>query len=525
MIATSAIDHNNFRDAVLSLVVFHLAGIWRFSVVGMHRCLEVPELVGLVCSHLQGPRQLEIAFDVGHPKRGDLAVLARTSTVFSSHALRLIWESATLKNLLGCLPPDSFKLTTTGEGYFTKYIMQLLRPLQSSDFERVRIYAPRVKHLFSDPKSADLSSSLHWWHDEDNFQYIHCFLILQLTKIHIPHASPAALTLLPSLAHRCPQLTNLLFFPRGALDLGSLAVFAVSACVRGLDGIESLTVDMLNHAAFKHLSRLPSLRHLRLGELASTLDDEPSFPSLQTLYFSSKIASPSRFLEWANKFPLVEFTAECPAFSTADEVHRLFSAAAGGITHSSLTEFIFDNEFGSLNDASDGGDYLIRSSSLRRLFCFTNLTTVSILSAFGIDLDDATITDMARSWRQIECLEFQSYYGTPAPRATLQCLAAFPKYCPHLTKLSIAFDATAIPTAHGDLSLEGLKRLDVEPSPIAAARPVAHFIARIFPGLTHITTLADSLDGDPDWEADVGPQALQYDRHWKEVAAICAPIK
>ncbi|KAJ7696349.1 hypothetical protein B0H16DRAFT_1841652 [Mycena metata] len=484
----------------------------------MHRCLEIPELVGLVCSHLQVSRQWEIPFEVAHPKRGDLAALARTSKVFSGHALRLIWESVTLKNLLGCLPPDSFKLTTTGEGYFTKYTLQLLRPLQSSDFERVRIYAPRVKHLFSDPKLADLSSvfpsgspwlsqnmlpnlqSLHWWHDEDDFY----------------------------LAQRCPQLTNVLFLPRGALDLRSLAVSAVSACVRGLHGIESLTVDMLNYAALQHLSRLPSLRHLGLGELASILpphDDEASFPSLQTLYFSSEIASPSRFLEWANKIPLVKFTAECPAFSTADEVHRLFSAAGDGITPSSLTEFTFDNEFGLFDDTSDGGDYFIRSSSLRRLFCFTNLTAVSVLSAFGINLDDATITDMARSWRHIERLEFQSYYGTPAPRATLQCLAAFPKYCPHLIKLSLAFDATIIPTAQGDLSLESLKSLDVESSPIAAARPVARFIARIFPSLTDITTLIDFLDEDPEWEADVGPQVLQYDQHWKDVAAICTPIQ
>ncbi|KAJ7717385.1 hypothetical protein B0H16DRAFT_1799287 [Mycena metata] len=512
----------------------------------MHRCLEIPELVASVCSHLRGSRPLEVAFEVAHPKRGDLAALARTSTVFSGHALRLIWESVTLKNLLGSLPPDCFKLITTGEGYSMKYTMQLLRPLQSSDFERIRIYAPRVKHLFSDPKSADLSSvfpsaspwlsqnmlpnlqSLHWSHDEDDFQYIHCFLAPQLTTIRIPYTSIAALTLLPSLAQRCPQLTNVLFFTRGAQDLRSPAVSAVSACVRGLHGIESLTVDMLNHAALKHLSRLSSLRGLRLAELASILpphDDEASFPSLQTLYFSSEMASPSRFLEWANKIPLVKFTAECPAFSTADEVHRLFSAAGDGITPSSLTEFTFDNEFGSFDDASDGGDYFIRSSSLRRLFCFTNLTAVSVLSAFGINLDDATITDMARSWRHIERLEFQSYYGTPAPRATLQCLAAFPKYCPHLIKLSLAFDATIIPTAQGDLSLESLKSLDVESSPIAAARPVARFIARIFPSLTDITTLIDFLDEDPEWEADVGPQVLQYDQHWKDVAAICTPIQ
>ncbi|KAJ6583613.1 hypothetical protein DFH09DRAFT_1144754 [Mycena vulgaris] len=485
----------------------------------MHRCLQIPELVGLVCSRLQGPRHFGIAFEVGHPKHGDLAVLARTSTVFSSHALRLIWNSVTLMNLLSCLPSGSFELRTTGEGYFTKYIMQLLRPLQNSDLERVLVYAPHVKHLLSDPRFADLSSGLYWMHGENDFQYIDCFLAPQLTRICIPHTSLAALTLLPSLAHRCPQLTDVTFFPRGAPDLRSLAVSAISVCVRGLHGIERLTADMLDHPALEHLSRLPSLRHLRLGGLPSTFpthDDEALFPSLQTLYFSSEIESPFRFLQWVNKIPLVEFTAECPAFSTADEVHRLFSAAAGGISHSPLTEFAFDNEFDSF-DSSDSANYLIRSSSLRSLFCFVNLISVSVLSAVGIDLDDTTVTD---SWRHIERLELQSYYGTVAPRATLQCLEAFPKYCRHLTKLSIAFDATVIPTSYGDLALESLTNLDVEASPIATAPPVARFIASIFPSLKNITTLPDSFGGDAEWEADVGPEAFQYDRHWKEVASI-----
>ncbi|KAJ6450409.1 hypothetical protein C8R45DRAFT_1083977 [Mycena sanguinolenta] len=509
----------------------------------MHRSLQIPELVGLVCSHLQEPRHLVIAYEAGHPRHRDLAVLARTSKIFSNHALRLIWNTVTLINLLGCLPSDSFELTTTGEGYFTKHIMQLLRPLQKTDFNRVSVYAPHVKHLFSDPRFADLSfvfpsarpwlsseimlpnlQALYWMHDEDDFQYIDCFLAPQLTTICIPHTSLAALTLLSSLSFRCPRLKYVTLFPRGTPALRSLAVSAVSAAVRGLHDIERLVADMLDNPALRHLSHLPSLRHLRLGELPSTLpthDDEALFPSLRTLYFSSEIESPFRFLEWVDKIPLVEFTAECPAFSTDDEVNRLFSAATGGISHSSLTEFAFANEFDSFDSySSDSANYLIRSSSLRSLFCFVNLTSVSVLSAVGIDLDDTTVTDMARSWRHMERLELQSYYGTPAPRATLQCLEAFPKYCPHLTKLSIAFNATVIPTSYSDLSLESLKSLDVEASPIATAPPVARFIASIFPMLKDISTFLDSLDGDAEWEADVAPETFQYDRHWKEVVSI-----
>jgi hypothetical protein len=365
---------------------------------------------------------------------------------------------------------------------------------------------------------------LHWMHREDEFQYIYSFLAPQLTTIRIPYASHAALSLVSSLALRCPQLTDIAFFPRTASESGPPVVSAVSVCVRGLHFIEKLIADMVDKPALEHLSRLRSLRHLRLGELPSTLpalpsDDQALFPSLRTVYFSSEIESPTRFLEWANKLPLVEFTAECPPFSTADEVHRLFTAAAGAISRLPLREFAFDNEFGSF-DSEEPVNYLIRPQTLRTLFCFVNLTSVSILSAVGIDLDDTTVTDMARSWRRIERLEFQSYYGNAAPRATLRCLEAFPKYCPHLAKLSISFDASVFPTSPADLTLGCLKHLDVEASPISRALPVARFLGRIFPSLGNISTLRDSLDGDGDWEMEVGPAALQYDHHWKQVASI-----
>ncbi|KAJ6586044.1 hypothetical protein B0H19DRAFT_1228187 [Mycena capillaripes] len=508
----------------------------------MHRCLQIPELVALFCSHVYPPGELETSFDVRHPRRRDLAVLARTSTMFSSHALKLLWKSVALIQLLRCLPSDSFNLTTTGEGYFTKYIMELLRPIRASDWQRVLVYAPHVKQLYSDSDFADLSTvfpslsaylpksmlpnllGVHWIHGGNEFQYINSFLTPQLTTIRIPHASHAALSLLPSLALRCPQLTQITFFPRTASDFGPLAVSAVSACVRGLRYIETLTADMVDQPALEHLSRLSTLRHLRLGDLPPTLpvlptDDQALCPSLQTVYFSSEILSPTRFLEWGNKLPLVEFIVECPAFSTADEVHRLFTTAAGGMSHSSLTDFSFANDFGSFAP-TDPKTYLIRPQSLRSLFCFSNLASVSVLSAVGIDLDDTTVTDMARSWRQIQRLEFQSYYGNAAPRTTLRCLEAFAKYCPHLAKLSISFDATVFPTSPADFTLGCLTHLDVEASPISRALPVARILAHIFPSLGNISTLRDSLDGDTDWEAEVGPAALQYDRQWKHVASI-----
>ncbi|KAF8186189.1 hypothetical protein K438DRAFT_1973555 [Mycena galopus ATCC 62051] len=286
-----------------------------------------------------------------------------------------------------------------------------------------------------------------------------------------------------------------------------------------------LVIDSVNQLALEHLSRLPSVRHLTLGELYPTSLAHPTheaiFPSLQTLYFSSQIESLTRFLEWCSKAPLVNFTAVCPAFSTADEVHRLFLAASGGISPLSLTEFTFDNEWGSI-PSSDSASHLIRPQALRSLFCFVNLTSVSILSTVGIDLDDATVTDLARSWRYITYLELQSYYGNVAPRVTLQGLEAFSKHCPHLTKLTITFNATVIPTSEAELSLacSKLQHLEVEASSISIALPVAQFLARIFPSLKSISTIRDSIAGDEEWEADVGPAAVQFDHHWKEAASL-----
>ncbi|KAJ7190366.1 hypothetical protein GGX14DRAFT_605930 [Mycena pura] len=376
----------------------------------------------------------------------------------------------------------------------TKYTMEPLRPLRESDWERVLVYAQHVKYLFADPDFADLShifpsvsrwlsnmlpnlQGLDWMHQEHDFQYIDCFLPPQLTTIFIPHTSHAALCLLSNLALRCPQLKDLTLFPRDASDLRPLAISAVSQCVRSLHSIETLIADIVDQPALEHLSRLSSIRYLSLGGVLPTFPALPRhaapFSSLQKLYFCSEIESTTRFLEWCNKLPLVKFTAECAAFSTPDEVHRLFSAASAGISHLLLTEFDFSDDYGSF-DSSDSASHRIRPQSLRSLFCFVNLKSVSVLSAVGIDLDDTTL---------------QSFFGNTAPRATLQCLEAFPKYCPHLTKLCITFDATVIPTSHADLSLQCLQVLDVEASPISTILPVAQFLTRIFPTLRAISTL------------------------------------
>ncbi|KAJ7190040.1 hypothetical protein GGX14DRAFT_606652 [Mycena pura] len=506
----------------------------------MHRCLQIPELVELMCSHLDVPYHPEIFID-RQPERGlrrDLAVLARTSTVFSSHALRLLWKSVKLGDLLRCLPSDSFNVvtTTTGDGFWVEYIMEPLRPFRASDWERVLVYASHVKHLVT--TSIDLSpifpevrrwlpknvlsnlQGLHWMEQEDDFQYIDHFLSSQLTTICLLDPSIAALSLLSSLARRCPRLTTILLFPLGEESgMQPQVISAVSMCVLGLNNIETLITSTVDPPVLEHLSRLSSVRHLKLHGVPPTLSalpcDKALFLSLQKLCFDSGLESPARFLEWCNKVRLVKFTAQCARISTSDAVHRLFSAASRGISHSSLLEFSFRDEWYGF-DPPHLASYLIWSQSLRSLFCFVNLTSVSVSSVWGIDLDDSTVTDMARSWPYIECLEIQSFYGKTAPRATLQCLEAFPKYCPHLTTLCLTFDATVIPISQPGLSLQCLRDLCVEASPISTALPVAQFLKCNFPSLRSISTYQNF---SKDWD---GVGMGKYDHLWWNVVSLLA---
>ncbi|KAJ7612537.1 hypothetical protein FB45DRAFT_939262, partial [Roridomyces roridus] len=388
-----------------------------------------------------------------------LAVLARTSTVFSDHALRLLWASVALINLLRCIPPDAYNVRVEGKGRTTRYIMTPRRSLQDSDFQRLRFYAAYVRRLFCHADQVDTSRmfpSVHPWlsesmfpmlrvvrwssshlpHRKDDIRFIGCFLTPGLTSIDIAGNLPAAvpLAIVSSLATRCPQLTDLSCFSH----VDPAAVSALSECIRGLDHIQTLCTAVLNRAALDHLSHLSSLRKLDLHSIPADFPSSGShsfFPSLVEFDITN-VDSACRFLERGCEIPLTWLAVECSLaepgasnLSTAAQMHRLFSAMESGILHSSVTNILFTDGYGSFH-RSDAPGFTIRASSLRRLFCFNNLTYVAMITAVGFDLDNATIVDMARSWPHIESLTLETRFGVSQPRTTLGCLEAFAQYLP-----------------------------------------------------------------------------------------------
>ncbi|KAJ7660556.1 hypothetical protein B0H17DRAFT_907175, partial [Mycena rosella] len=132
--------------------------------------------------------------------------------------------------------------------------------------------------------------------------------------------------------------------------------------------------------------------------------------------------------------------------------------------------------------------YSVGGESLRPLFCFRNLVTVSLEHTIGVELDDAVVGNMARAWPLLESLSIP-----PDPayrlslRVTLEGVYAFATHYPHLRLLKIAFDATVVPKIKIDgrqrVCQHSLDQLHVAYSPIDKPRPVAKFLSTIFPHL------------------------------------------
>ncbi|KAJ7612583.1 hypothetical protein FB45DRAFT_1117061 [Roridomyces roridus] len=496
----------------------------------MHRFFQIPELVELLCSHVNIERRTE-----WEPTKNakELVTLARTSSVFS-HAISLIWSSVTLENLLqGCLPADSFETTefqefvidilrgglaadSFGHNLFQsrEFTLKVLRPLRDEDFERILFYAPHIKFLSSFVGGLDFASvfqvagdssswfsrnklpnlrGICWEHFHDQFPYIEDFLSPELTMISIPYLSLSDLEYPYSLANRFPQLRDVTFpttnlpgpnDPEGAMEQMNSAV---SACLRGLHFLQTLVVHELDHEAFRHASCL---------------------------------------LEWCIDIPLTKLFIYCIR-STPDETHRLFVAAAGGLSHTSMRSFSFYGGFETHpNHHPDHATQSIRAPSLRQLFCFANITRVTIQSDTGVDLDDNTVEDMARSWRRIERLELLAHSGNRAPRASVGCLRAFAEYCPNLVWLCMTFDARLSPSpgpAPLDVRQKSLESLIVATSPThreaESAQPIAEFMAAIFPSLKHVSVTAA---GDAVFEYNVKGWERAYPsvHVWREVKSL-----
>jgi hypothetical protein len=120
----------------------------------------------------------------------------------------------------------------------------------------------------------------------------------------------------------------------------------------------------------------------------------------------------------------------------------LLTAISRAFARSSLVDLTVDNQC----ERSDEIDPRIPYHLVQLLRCFPNLTMLSLTSPHGFDLDNDAMSELAPAWPQIVTLRLRVRFPMHRPAATLSFLALFAQHCPNLSRLTIAFDGTTIPS-------------------------------------------------------------------------------
>ncbi|KAJ6473376.1 hypothetical protein C8R47DRAFT_1053833 [Mycena vitilis] len=457
----------------------------------MHRCLYIQDIV-------------EIILEPQVHK--DLVAIARSCKAFHSPALDLLWRSATLENLFRVLPSD---LCVFGKpDWNAKFHIRLLRPFQSTDWDRFRVYAPRVRELAvtkRDDFSAILSDlvahlpdnllcnlrHLSWFPPDSEIPCIGLFLSETVTSISLglPTDLPTAASLYSLVASHCPRLQHLLIPQRFGHSASVADVDALSTLVCMLHHLESINVPLLGDAAVQHLRSLPTLKSWTLHEIPHTAKFGPAgahvLPALSELrLFTTKVQLATQFLASCLQIPLQSFYGKLPAQNTTTETEDFLVALASGVSRTTLTTLFLDNPSQGWR-IHNAERYMLSTSSIYTLLQFTRLTSLSIWSSGGFDIDDAVVHAMVTQWPNIETLRLCAL-SCPHPRTTLASLRHLAYSCPRLRTLTITVDCTVMPAASGTAKPSfhpPLTLLDVDFSPIDTTAPVVAFLVEIFPKL------------------------------------------
>ncbi|KAF7362124.1 hypothetical protein MVEN_00558300 [Mycena venus] len=544
----------------------------------MHRTFHIPELLHLIFAQVQSPYQQNEDFNRRalnkNLGRQDFAALARTCKTFQGPALDFLWrEQETLTNLLRCLPTHLWEEEFVDRPVFQrrrpKRILRITDgPIQPADWDIPLAYALRIQRL-----------RLRWWEFDD---YMDEEFSAQDVFEKISSGLPRH--------HLCPNLTGLVFhfnqdslFPHIRLFLGPKVVDAtiqlptnsshttslhvlpirypqlktlrvstyspqaeplysdiLSKIVLSLDRIEDLSLDKLDGVAIEHLSQLPGLKSLNVSELLdwntsplarSIMDRQnPPFPTLRDLFLGDTTIELA--IELLNLLPdccLLNFHVGTAVSVTNLITRQLYAALASQLSHFALQslhiELSEDREMPAPPEHLLP-NYVINGHVLAALFCFTNLTEVSLAPPVGFDIDDATAWDMARAWPKLIGLHLVAATDLHHPSSlSLRGLRAFAKHCRELSSLTITFNASTPFNDSSEIMIlpqTSLTSLDVGTSPITDPSDVAQFMSGLFPTIVYIPTQDEwRWDDvvDDDIVAFVGEEVAAYDQftRWKRV--------
>ncbi|KAJ7471651.1 hypothetical protein B0H11DRAFT_2283037 [Mycena galericulata] len=510
----------------------------------MHRALSIAEIVENVCSHL-GSRSLDTPGTRPDESKA-LSALARVCRAFEDPALDMLWfYQRSLLNILKCLPDDVWKAPLTTENHDSSVFARRIMPL---DWERPMVYLNRIRALVC-VDDLDLYQQLQTslprdllcpnlrdltWSPQSASAFPHIFMFLgaQIQRITIGLYGPdSQISLLPQLGIMYPGLLDVTVITPGWHRMNRpLLRQSITSFVSNLTSLKSLSLPDLGREAFDYIAQLPTLRSLVLqhpSEFTPRIRIAPNadaaqlgFTSLEYLQIDAATPEFTTALICSMKqAPVSSFITEFTPPYQPLYLRDFYSSLAAHLSHDALSCINFTNDWE--DDLERDDMHIITGHILRGLFCFTNLTEVSLEPRMGFDIDDATVIEMTSAWPRIERLEFvtPAYHAqNPAARLTLNVFPAIARHCPSLSFLQIFLDTSVVPisTVAQPVQQHTLMALDVGHSSISDPLAVASFLSALFLELTTICT-----DHDGDRYPEIPREILQLSdvshEKWKEV--------
>ncbi|KAG2096292.1 uncharacterized protein F5147DRAFT_818398 [Suillus discolor] len=256
----------------------------------------------------------------------------------------------------------------------------------------------------------------------------------------------------------------------------------------GACGLVTLSGPMLDWAAWKHLSCLPTLLKLKIDQGCI---DPPSLPTqdIVNLSFLNITSLSFRQLFDAADFITVMQHSQFPSlkefefeahFLSSEEAEQLFHALSSCNAYRTLEEITiisYDNDI-------IGPEYDEFLTPIPHLLCFTQLQTLKLISeTFHIYLDNDMLLQAMSSWPHIRTLEIEEF--DPPSEVTLRGLFTALGPCPQLHTLQVPIKIATIDIDPDTEPIQhtSLRSLDLEKSKlqIADAESLACIISTWLP--------------------------------------------
>ncbi|RDB14570.1 hypothetical protein Hypma_016477 [Hypsizygus marmoreus] len=493
----------------------------------MHRCLDVQEILSLICKEASGGDPLT---STSHKT---LAALAQSCKTLEQPALDALWHTQTdLTRLLRCFPADA--LNTDGHRPLT-----FCRPLTPDDWSRVLFYTPRIKVLqyqmsktSRDPTQPDhdLTDITVWqmlaisrpptlthllpnlrhlaWHESEEAASPYIRLLLSPTLSYLElwtktrTFSSLLLSLVPSILGLCPLLEGISLRGLGT----TTAVNIVSNAICQWMPLRHLGIGALTPNAFIHIARMPRLQTLHLFDLflfekQILPSSDEYFPALlelvlleaDPLWATDLITSTTPFL-------LRKFGLRVGGYHAPSEWKQLLTALVS--LQSTLTSLVIKEIPVGMPSHIFREEHMLNYDVLKPLLDLPNLTVLKVGPIQGVYINNEELKELSVALPCLRELELGLTRSLVETRITLAGLIPLIIHCPDLETLGICVNAAVI-----DYSLEAspgimprnekFRSLSVgDSSSIEDAVHVAAFLMDVFPHLTslEVSRYADAYE-------------------------------